>query len=98
MLLLGSGFPSWCDQVMAGVVEEQVGGDPSNRGTSTQSSQTIEIFDAGGRRTGYGKVHGETVELFNTDGSRRGYGKVQGGAIELFNPDSTRSDFGRIGR
>jgi len=41
-----------------------------------QPSQTIELYDAAGRRTGYGKVQGGSIELFNPDGSRAGFGKV----------------------
>lgn len=41
-----------------------------------QPSQTIELYDAAGRHTGYGKVQGGSIELFNPDSSRAGSGKI----------------------
>ena len=39
-------------------------------------SQTIELYDAAGRRTGYGNIQGGTIELFNPNSTRMGFGKT----------------------
>jgi hypothetical protein len=39
-------------------------------------SQTIELYDAAGHRTGYGKVQGGNIELFNPNSTRMGFGKT----------------------
>lgn len=50
---------------------------PSTQAVGTyQPSQTIELYDAGGRHIGYGKVQGGSIELFNPDSSRAGSGKI----------------------
>ena len=64
-LLLAMWWLSGCVATPAGYV-----------GSGGQPPQTIELYDAAGRRVGYGKVQGGTVELFNHDSSRAGSGKV----------------------
>ena len=50
---------------------------PSTQAVGTfQPSQTIELYDASGRHTGYGKVQGGSIELFNPDSSRSGSGRI----------------------
>lgn len=74
-LLSGCGFAQWRDQALRDVAEGRWHVIPEQVQGGAEPSQTIEFYDAGGRRLGYGKVQGGTVELFNADSSRAGYGQ-----------------------
>lgn len=69
-------FPIWRDQALRDVAEGRWHVIPEQVQGGAEPSQTIEFYDAGGRRLGYGKVQGGTVELFNADSSRAGFGRI----------------------
>ena len=74
-LVAGCGFTGWREQMYRDVMAGRLQVDPSQVGPSGQPSQTIELYDASGRHTGYGRVQGGTVDLFNADSSRAGFGR-----------------------
>lgn len=81
-LLLGAlslsacGFPAWRDQLMRDVVEGRWHAIPSQIPAGGQGSQTVEFYDAGGRRVRYGVISGGAVNVYGPDGSRAGYGRA----------------------
>lgn len=76
LFLSACSFPAWRDQALRDVAEGRWHVNPEQVPPGTGPSQTIEVYDAGGKHVGYGKVQGGTAEFFNVDGSRAGSGKV----------------------